>query len=86
LEDLLDDPRFEDVRHIRRLYEPVIAETWETISAEGGGIAGVRPISDRESFRRSGFPAELKVEDGAETYSDWRFLFDPEEERNAESQ
>lgn len=81
LDALLDDPREDGRRHIRRLVDPVIASEWEVIRADGGGIAGVRPASDAGPFRQSGFPAGMTVPERATRYSDWEFVFDPDAEK-----
>ncbi len=78
LEALLDDPRENGRRHIRRLLDPVIASEWRVIWADTGGVLGVSPASEKPSFRRSSFPEQMRVEDGAVTYAQWTFVFDPE--------
>lgn len=84
LDALLEDPREEGRRHIRRLYEPVIASDWDLIEAEGGGIAGVVPESELTAFRRAGFPEGMEVAEEAEAYTGWRFVFDPDENEDGD--
>ncbi len=80
LEALLDDPREDGRRHIRRLLDPVIAEDWTLIPAEGGGISGVAPDSNDAPFKRSGFPEGVDFPEDVTAYADWQFVFDPEKE------
>ncbi len=78
LDALLDDPRTEGRRHIRRLLAPVIATDWRLVMAEDGGIAGVSPVSDKIPFKQADFPDGLTVPEDAGIYADWQFVFDPE--------
>ncbi len=77
LADLLEDPRSEGRRHIRRLYPPVFSEEWQLLPAADGGIAGVAIASDKVPFKRSGFSAKLAGFENAETYADWEFYAQP---------
>jgi len=79
LDALLDDPRAEGRRHIRRLLDPVIATEWRLLQAEGGGIAGVQPVSGEAPFRRGDYPAGLFAPEDADAYSEWEFRFDPDD-------
>lgn len=77
LSHLLSDPRAEEVRHIRRLWEPPLGEGWTLLRGEDGGIAGVAPQSDAVPRRRAFFPAGREALAEAETYADWEFRFEP---------
>lgn len=80
LEDLLQDPRFpQPVRHLRRLYnDPMTGESWETIRAPQGGIAGVRSSSTLKPFRQEGFPKEQEAFAKKNSYQEWEFVFQPQ--------
>ena len=83
LEDLVEDHRFPvPRRHLRRIYaDPMTGSAeWRLIAAPGGGIAGVHSRSEARPLKTGNFaPADAKLE-GAERYSDWKFVFEP---RNA---
>lgn len=82
LEDLLEDRRGPVARrHLRRIYpDPMTGQAdWAVVEAPGG-IAGVHSRSEAKPMKTGGFaPADAKLE-GAERYSDWKFVFEP---RNA---
>ena len=86
LDALLLDPRDGETRHIRRLLPPAAGENWELLFADEGGIRGVAPVSDSVPFRQSGFPPEVVTPDGAMGYSDWQFVFDPDQSGEAPDQ
>ncbi len=70
LEDLLEDRRFVNTqRYLRRIYtDPMTGKAeWALISAQGGGIIGVRSHSTAKSVRTT----ELV------TYADWKFIYEP---------
>ena len=78
LEDLLDDPRFPGLRHIRSLYaDPISKIRWSVISVDGG-IIGVAPTSDGQPMKVSGFSSGLEGFENSESYSDWKFVFESE--------
>jgi type II secretory pathway pseudopilin PulG len=86
LEDLLQDDRYPVVvRYLRRLYVDPMTGTrdWGVIEAPGGGIMGVYSLSGSVPLKRAGFAPENKEFGGAERYTQWRFLFNPEAERAA---
>lgn len=71
LEDLLEDRRFLTVqRYLRRIYvDPMTSKgQWDLIAAPGGGIMGVRSLSDGRPVRERG---------GARRYADWTFIYEP---------
>lgn len=80
LEDLVEDNRFPvPRRHLRRVYaDPMTGKPdWVLLDAPGGGIAGVQSSSEAKPLKTGNFaPPDLKFE-GAERYSDWKFVFEP---------
>ncbi len=80
LEDLLTDPRFQQVRHyLRRLYpDPVTGKNdWVPVIAPGGGIMGVRSASEAKPVKQDNFsPADIAFT-GKSRYSDWVFSYTP---------
>jgi len=79
LEDLLEDGRTRVVRrHLRRIYsDPMTGKTeWGIIDAPGGGIAGVHSLSEARPLKSGGFHAKDAKLEGAERYSDWKFVFE----------
>jgi type II secretory pathway pseudopilin PulG len=79
LEDLVRDSRFpQPVRHLRRLYaDPLQPDVPWGIVKRGNQIIGVYSQSDRETLRRSGFPAGLDTFNGTRHYAEWQFIFVP---------
>ena len=80
LEDLVEDNRFPvPRRHLRRVYaDPMTGKPdWVLLDAPGGGIAGVQSRSEAKPLKIGNFaPPDVKF-DGAERYSDWKFVFEP---------
>jgi len=80
LEELVEDNRFPvPRRHLRRVYlDPMSGNAeWGLIEAPGGGIAGVHSRSEAKPLKIGNFaPPDVKFE-GAERYSDWKFVFEP---------
>ncbi len=79
LEDLLKDNRFpQTVRHLRRIYvDPVTGKPdWALVMAPGGGIRGVRSLSNAEPVKVAGFAERDAAFSGAKRYSDWVFAVD----------
>ncbi len=76
---LLDDPRFQGKRHLRRLYtEPVTGGEWKYIYNEKGKLCGVYgggsglPVRKNITQKNTAQPgAEIKV------YADYKFVFMP---------
>ncbi len=71
LEDLLEDRRFLTVqRYLRRIYpDPMTGKVqWGLIAAPGGGIMGVRSISEK---------APIRTVKEVKRYSDWQFVYSP---------
>jgi type II secretory pathway pseudopilin PulG len=79
LEELLEDNRFPvPRRHLRRLYaDPITGKPdWVLLDAPGGGIAGVHSRSEAKPLKIGNFPAQDAKFEGAEHYSDWKFVLE----------
>jgi type II secretory pathway pseudopilin PulG len=83
LEDLLLDPRSAGkVRHLRRLYkDPMTGKDWDVIKDPAERIIGVRTVSTLVPFKQTGFPVGLETLEGKASYSEWSFVFEPEEKK-----
>jgi hypothetical protein len=71
LEDLLEDRRYLTVsRYLRQIYrDPMTGNAqWGLVPAPTGGIMGVRSVSTAKPIRRP---------DGASSYADWNFVYEP---------
>lgn len=80
LDDLLKDPRQPGtVRYLRKLYpDPITGkEEWGLVKAPDGGILGVHSVSDETPFKTAGFKLRDRTFEGAQKYSDWKFLYQP---------
>jgi type II secretory pathway pseudopilin PulG len=80
LEDLLKDPRKPNTqRYLRRLYiDPVTGSPeWGIVKAPDGGIMGVYSLSEAKPVKTGGFDPRNRAFEGAEKYSDWKFVYDP---------
>jgi len=80
LEELLKDPRFLSIRHIRKLSDDPLSPTgadWGLVLDESGGIVGVFSQSERKPIKRKGFASHLQHFEDAESYRDWTFVFEP---------
>ncbi len=82
LDDLLRDPRFPGtVRHIRKLYkDPMTGEDFQVLRDPryGNRIKGVYSRSREEPFKKDGFPQEYSDFADADTYQDWKFVYEPQ--------
>lgn len=77
LDDLLRDPRYPGVRrHLRQLYpDPITGKSeWGLIPAPGGGIMGVRSLSEAKPIKIAEFEAENESFEGKSRYADWAFV------------
>ncbi len=77
LTDLLSDRRFPSPRHhIRVLYPNPITEdgSWQLIRV-AGRIQGVATSSDKAPIKVSGFPTKYEAFEQAQTYADWQFVY-----------
>lgn len=69
--------------YLRKLYaDPITGDgQWGLVAGQNGGIAGVYSLSEDRPYKISGFTnADIKFE-GAEKYSDWKFVYMPTAER-----
>lgn len=76
LEDLIKDPRMPGtVRYLRRLQpDPITGKDWVLVKAPDGGILGVHSASEAAPFKVAGFKARDRAFEGAQKYSDWKFV------------
>lgn len=80
LDDLLEDKRFPmPQRHLRRVYaDPITGKPqWGLIEAPGGGIMGVRSLSEEAPIKTGNFEARDAAFGDAKQYADWKFVFTP---------
>lgn len=77
LAELLNDPRFAQRRHIRKLYTDPMGKpddaNWILVRAADGGIAGVTSASQDIPLKQANFPAGLESLAKAKSYSEWVF-------------
>lgn len=84
LQDLLRDPRKQDIeRYLRKLYpDPLTARNdWETVKGPDGGIMGVYSPSAGTPIKRAGFDSQDQGFEQAATYRDWKFVYVPPQQR-----
>ena len=76
LDDLIKDPRMPGtVRYLRRLQpDPITGRDWVLVKAPDGGILGVHSASEAAPFKSAGFKARDRAFEGAQKYSDWKFV------------
>jgi len=79
LEDLLKDPRRPTTeRYLRKLHlDPITGKEWGLVKAPDGGILGVHSVSDETPFKTAGFKLRDRAFEGAQKYSDWKFVHTP---------
>lgn len=80
LEDLLKDPRKPGTeRYLRKLYfDPMTGKSeWGIVKAPDGGIMGVYSASEEKPWKTAGFGFINRDFEGANKYSDWKFLYNP---------
>lgn len=68
---------------LRKLYvDPITGDgQWGLVAGQNGGVAGVYSLSEDKPYKISGFTnADIKFE-GADKYSDWKFVYMPTTER-----
>jgi len=84
LKDLLSDQRLtRPARPLRKLYRDPMSATgqWGVLRNERGEVIGVHSLSSVRPIKRNGFPKELADFTNAQHYSDWRFVYLPEQEK-----
>lgn len=77
LEELLEDPRFPQVRrHLRRLYpDPMTgSHDWGLILSVDGRIAGVYSRLQAQPLKQANFPAQWVEFERMGSYRDWQFV------------
>ena len=80
LADLLKDPRKPVTeRYIRKLYpDPLTgSDEWGLVKAPDGGIMGVYSLAKGVPLKRTGFQPRDRSFEGAPSYQEWRFLYEP---------
>ena len=79
IEDLLQDDRKPEVRHLRRAWrDPFTGDAFELIPAPGGsGFIGVASRSTATPFKKAGFDLRDSAFADASTYAEWHFVFVP---------
>ena len=80
LEDLLRDQRKPGIeRYLRQLYpDPITgSREWGFVKAPDGGIMGVHSRSEEKPLKVARFRPTQQGFEGAEKYSDWKFVFSP---------
>jgi type II secretory pathway pseudopilin PulG len=82
MRDLLKDNRqLATVRHLRRIYtDPITLNAeWGMIRAPDGGVMGIHSRSEAEPIKRAGFRDADAEFAAAKKYSDWRFVYEPQQ-------
>lgn len=80
LDDLLYDGRLiRPERPLRKLFrDPVTGTTeWGVVRNEDGFVIGVYSLSAVQPFKQNGFGEQLQSFEGAQHYSDWKFVYQP---------
>ena len=79
IEDLLKDPRQPGtVRHLRKLFpDPITGTPFVVIKGADGGVQGVYSPSDDAPLKVANFRVRDAVFEGAQKYSDWKFISSP---------
>lgn len=80
IEDLLEDKRYlATQRYLRKIFvDPMTGKSeWGLIPAPGGGVMGVHSLSSGKPVKTSRFAEEEQAFEGAQRYSEWRFIYQP---------
>ncbi len=80
LDDLLQDKRYPGLRrYLRKLYrDPMTGKAeWGLVMAPGGGVEGIYSLSTERPMKQKGFDSVDGDFEGAKTFADWRFLYEP---------
>ena len=80
LRDLLEDPRFPNVRrHLRQVYrDPFTGEANWGLVKNGDFIVGVYSLAPGAPIKRAGFAAGLESFEEASSYGEWKFVYSGE--------
>jgi type II secretory pathway pseudopilin PulG len=80
LGDLLEDPRFPNVRrHLRQIYrDPFTGEANWGLVKNGDLIIGVYSLAPGAPIKKAGFAAGLESFAEASSYGDWKFVYSGE--------
>jgi len=84
--DLLKDPRYlTPRRHLRRLYKDPMTQDgqWGIIMTSNGRLKGVFSKSKEFPLKSGNFPSIYEDFEKAQTYSDWKFVFTPEKDKQS---
>ncbi|HEY0974622.1 MAG TPA: hypothetical protein VGE57_09025 [Solimonas sp.] len=84
LDDLLLDRRhLTVVRYLRKRYpDPITGlSNWGVLQAADGGIMGVYSLSGQAPLKIRGFRADNEFFADATAYSEWKFIFLPDDEQ-----
>jgi hypothetical protein len=80
LEDLLQDPNQPVTRrYLRRIYLDPLSDKaeWGLVKSPAGGIMGVYSMAQATPVKIAAFPPGDESFEGAQRYSDWRFVVAP---------
>jgi type II secretory pathway pseudopilin PulG len=74
-----NDASGKKVHYLRKLYvDPVTGnDQWGLILGNGAGLAGIYSISGEKPYKTAGFSDADSSFEGAEKYSDWKFVYIP---------
>lgn len=81
LNDLLKDDRYPVTRrHLRRIYrDPWSGQPqWGLVEAEDKGVKGIYSLTALTPIKKAGFAAQQQFFTEAQSYRDWRFLYEPQ--------
>jgi type II secretory pathway pseudopilin PulG len=86
--DLVQDPRFRNRKHLRNIYrdpfflgDDDLHQGWTVLYNKQQKIMGVASASGRMPIKQVGFSKKNISFNGAQKYSDWKFIFKPELKR-----
>lgn len=88
LDELAFDTRYLTIqRHLRRVYrDPMTDEArWGLVTAPDGGIMGVHSLSDAVPIKTGGFAPRDAEFAGKKHYSEWKFVYYPEQRLQKEN-
>jgi len=79
IEDLLKDPRQPGtMRHLRKLFpDPLTGKPFVVIKGADGGVQGVASTSEEAPLKVAGFRVRDATFEGAQKYSEWKFIATP---------